>query len=118
MSATLCRRFTLGDRAWEIDLMSLSINDTIVLQELTGRTWARILTGLDDGDAVVIKAVWWAARRASGEDIEIDSDDMNPLWASFSTQPISHLTAPEEPAATTPAAKPKPAPKKVPANKR
>lgn len=115
MTAKLCRRFMLADRAWEIDLMSLSINDTILLQELTGRTWARILTGLDEGDAVVIKAVWWAARRASGEDIEIDSDDMNPRWADFSTHEIRQL--PVRPgAAEAPAVKP--APKKAPARKR
>ncbi len=115
MSATWCHRFTLGDRAWEIDLMSLSINDTILLQELTGRTWARILTGLDEGDAVVIKAVWWAARRASGEDIEIDSDDMNPRWADFATHEIRQLPVRPE-AAQAPAAKP--APKRAPARKR
>ena len=51
MPASLCRRFTLGDRAWEIDLMTLSINDAIVLQELAGRTWLQIITGLDEGDA-------------------------------------------------------------------
>ncbi len=113
MSATLCRRFTLADRAWEIDLMSLSINDTILMQELTGRTWARILTGLGEGDAVVIKAVWWAARRASGEDIEFDSDDMNPRWSDFSTQPIPHLS---EQTAEAPAVEP--VAKKAPARKR
>lgn len=117
MSATLCRRFTLGDQAWEIDLMTLSINDTILLQELAGRSWARVLTGLDEGDAVVIKVVWWAARRASGEDIEFDSADMNPRWSEFSTQPIPHLTArAEAPPAGPPAVKPRP--KKAPANKR
>ncbi len=117
MSATLCRRFTLGDRAWEIDLMTLSINDAIALQELAGRTWAQIITGLDEGDAVVIKVVWWAARRASGEDILLDSDDMNPKWTTFSTQAIPSLTVQAaEVAAEKPAAKP--VPKKTPATKR
>lgn len=116
MSATLCRRFTLGDRAWEIDLMSLSINDAIVLQELSGRTWLQLIAGLDEGDAVVIKVVWWAARRASGEDVLLDSEDMNPKWVTFSTQEIPHLTVrPEEAPAVKPAAKP--APKKAAASK-
>lgn len=119
MFATLCRRFTLGDRAWEIDLMTLSINDSILLQQLTGRTWAQIILGLDEGDAVVIKSVWFTARRASGEDIQIDSDEMNPRWADFSMQAIAELS-PRQEAAAAPAVKPaaKPAPRKAPANKR
>ena len=99
--------------------MTLSINDAITLQELSGRTWAQILAGLDIGDAVVIKVVWLAARRASGEDILLDSEDMNPQWATFSTQEIPHLTVQPE-AAVPPPVKPaaKPAPKKATAAKR
>lgn len=104
-AASLCHRFTLGDRAWEIDLMTLSIDDAIILQELSRRTWAQILTGLDEGDAAVLKVVWWAARRASGEDISFDADDMNPRWAEFSARGIPHLSAKPEPAAAEAPAK-------------
>jgi hypothetical protein len=115
LPASLCRRFTLGDRAWEIDLMTLSFNDAIALQELSGRTWMQIIAGLDAGDAVVIKVVWFAARRATGEDIALDSEDMNPKWATFSIQEIPHLTVQPEPTPSAPAAQP--AAKKAPRRK-
>lgn len=94
--------------------MTLSLNDTILLQELTGRTWLRIIAGLDEGDVVVVKAVWWAARRAHGEDISIDSDEMNPRWADFTSRPIERLTVTET-ASPEPA---RPVAKRPPAKKR
>lgn len=115
MAASLCRRFTLGDRAWEIDLMTLSINDAIGLQQIAGRTWAQIIAGLDEGDAVVTKVVWWAARRASGEDISIDADEMNPRWADFTSRPVERLSAVTEAISPEPA---KSAAKRPPAKKR
>lgn len=81
--------------------MTLSINDTIALQQLSGRTWMQIIAGLDEGDAVVIKVVWWAARRASGDDVPFDSDEMNPRWADFTSRPIPHLTVQPEAASTS-----------------
>lgn len=119
MAASLCRRFTLGDRAWEIDLATLTLNDWILLQEFSGRTRGQLLNGLEEEDAVALKVLWWASRRATGEDLTLDSDEMNPRYADLSAQHVPHLTAqPEAPA--SPVAKPaaKPAPKKVPANKR
>lgn len=113
MSASLCYRFTLGDRAWEIDLMTLSLNDSIAMQQLTGHTWTQFLIGVNERDAVDVKTAWWAARRASGEDVAIDADEMNPRWADFSIRSIEQLTqqdAPVEPAA-------KAMPKKAPAKK-
>jgi hypothetical protein len=114
LSASLCYRFTLGDRAWEIDLMTLSLNDSILLQQLTGHTWTQFLVGVGERDAVDVKAAWWAARRASGENIEIDADEMNPRWADFSVRSIPELTQPDT-HAEPPAAKA--TPKKAPAKK-
>lgn len=96
--------------------MLLTLNDWILLQEFSGRTRKQLLSGLEEEDAVALKVVWWAARRASGEDISLDADEMNPRYTEFFTQAIPHLTVkaaePEAPV------KPKPAPKKAPANKR
>jgi hypothetical protein len=103
LPASLCRRFTLGDRAWEIDLMALTLNDWILLQEFSGRTRRQLLSGLEEEDAVAIKVVWWAARRGSGEDVTLDADEMNPRFTDVSSQPIPHLTV--QPAAR-PAAEP------------
>jgi hypothetical protein len=92
-------RFTLGDRAWEVDLSTLRINDWILLQEFSGRTRAQLLAGLEGEEAISLKVVWWAARRASGEDVTLDSDDMNPVWGEdFTVHRIRELSVPAEPA--------------------
>ncbi|PWK81734.1 hypothetical protein C8D88_116146 [Lentzea atacamensis] len=106
MTVSLCYRFTLGDRAWQIDLMTLSLNDWILLQEFSGRTRAQLLTGLEGEEAISLKVVWWAARRASGEDVTLDSDEMNPVWgADFTVQRIPHLSEAAEESPVTPAAR-------------
>lgn len=102
MSASLCYRFTLGDRAWEIDLMTLSLNDSILMQQLTGHTWAQFLIGVEERDAVDVKTAWWAARRASGENVEIDADEMNPRWADFSVHKVRQPIQPEPAVKATP----------------
>jgi hypothetical protein len=90
-------RFALGDRAWEVDLSTLRINDWILLQEFSGRTRAQLLTGLESEDAISLKVVWWAARRASGEDVALDSDEMNPVWGEdFTVHRIRELSVPAE----------------------
>lgn len=115
MPASLCYRFALKDRAWEIDLMTMSLNDSILMQQLTGHTWTQFLIGVNERDAVDVKTAWWAARRASGENVEFDADEMNPRWADFSVRSIPELTQPET-QAEAPAVKPaaKPVPKKAP----
>jgi len=100
--------------------MTLSIDDSIVLQELARRTWPQILVGLDEGDAAVVKVVWWAARRACGDAVAIDSPEMNPRWTDFTMRAVPHLTQAEPAPAPPPPAKPaaKPAPKKPSGPKR
>ncbi len=75
--------------------MTLTLNDSILLQQLTGKTWMQTLLALEERDAVCVKAVWWVARRAIGEDIEFDSDDMNPKWNEFTVRPVSQLSTAE-----------------------
>lgn len=111
-------RFTLGDKAWEVDLSTLRINDWILLQEFSGRTRAQLLTGLESEDAISLKVVWWAARRASGEDVTLDSDEMNPVWGEdFTVHRIRELAVPAEPAKPPVRTTAKPAARKPAAKK-
>jgi hypothetical protein len=118
LSTSLCYRFTLEDRAWEIDFATLTLNDWILLQEVSGRTRKQLLNGIEEEDAVALKVLWWAARRGIGEDVALDSDEMNPQWADFSVRPVPHLTQPDASAPVAPKSTARPAPRKAPANKR
>lgn len=112
MSASLCYRFTLEDRAWEIDFATLTLNDWILLQEFSGRTRKQLLGGIEEEDAIALKVLWWAARRGSGEDLTLDSDAMNPQWMDFSVHRVRQLTLSDTPAAPAAKATPKKAPAK------
>lgn len=82
-------QFRLGDNVWELDVDDLTVDDTIKLQLLAraadpaGRTWAQLLLGLDQGDAVAVKVLFWAARQRAGE-TGLLFQDTSPKWRGFS----------------------------------
>lgn len=81
-----CIRFSLGEQSWDFDLGAPTLNDRIVLQRMAGgRPWPQLLNAFDADDAEVIKVLFWAARRASGETIAYDDPEMNPRAVDLTT---------------------------------
>ncbi|ROP36289.1 hypothetical protein [Saccharothrix texasensis] len=90
-------RFVQDGRAWDLDVHALWVDDTIALQELArGRTWAQILAGLDVGDMVAVKVMWWAARRANGE-TALRFEDVRFQWHTLAYSWVDDPTPVPEP---------------------
>ncbi len=95
MAASTTAQFTLDGKSWTLDLATLTMNDAILLEQRTGRTWAQMLLDFDAGSALATKALWWAARLRAGEAIAFDDPSMNPEWRGFVSRWVEPEPEPE-----------------------
>lgn len=87
-------RFTLGDKAWTLDIGPLTVDDYIELKKVTGYNVARLLAEFDDMNPLVLKAMVWLARRKSGEDIAWEDPEMSFTMADLQLKKLRDDTAP------------------------
>lgn len=115
MTANALAEFSLNGKTWTLDPLSLTMNDTIILERFTGRAWLQILKDFDVGSATAIQAMWWAARRQSGEDVAFDDPSMNPPWRGFVSRWVEPADQPAHVAEPNPAVAGSVEPSAVPA---
>lgn len=96
-------RVTDRGSVFELDLSALTVVDTIGLQRLVGNLpWGQILARFDQGCAEAIQLLYFAARRAAGDQIEFDSAANNFRWGQVDFEWRDAPTPPTRPAAAEP----------------
>ncbi|MCP2168135.1 hypothetical protein [Goodfellowiella coeruleoviolacea] len=75
--------YRLGESRYSLNLLDVTVDESIEVERLTGRGWTWLCAAHDRGEALAVKTFFWLARRHAGEAVEFAGPAMNFRWREF-----------------------------------